>query len=180
MKITRNGRLGIAAVVAVALAAAGAAFAATKIHTTSSTPGGGRFGFGGPPPGYSFGGRGFGRDDGDRRRGGPRALAAASSYLDLSPDALFAQLRAGKTLAQIANATGGKSADGLIAAMMKAEEQELADAVANGRLTQTQADELTQRLKDRITALVNGGFGRFPGPPRSFPRPPQGAPPNRI
>jgi hypothetical protein len=62
--------------------------------------------------------------------GGP-GLDAAATYLGLTPDALRTQLQSGKTLAQIANATAGKSAAGLI-------------------------DALVADARTHITALVNG------------------------
>jgi len=97
-------------------------------------------------------------------------LDTAATYLGLSEDALHEQLESGKTLAQIAQAQG-KSVDGLIDAIVADEKQELTDAVAAGRLTQTQADEKLANLRDRVTNLVNGvklqfrGGGRFGGPP---------------
>jgi hypothetical protein len=58
-------------------------------------------------------------------------LEAAATYLGTTPDELRAQLQSGKTLAQIANATAGKSAQGLI-------------------------DALVADARTHITALVNG------------------------
>jgi hypothetical protein len=55
---------------------------------------------------------------GVRTRGG--LVSAASSYLGLTPAQLKEQLRSGKTLAQIAAATPGKSEAGLVAAMLAA------------------------------------------------------------
>jgi hypothetical protein len=163
MHLSKNGKLGIVAVVAVALAAGGAAFAATKIHTSSSAQG--LQGFGQRPSGYGFpGGQrgGFGA-----RVGG---LAAAATYLGLTTQQLFQDLQSGKTLAQIANSTSGKSASGLIDAMVAAERQRLDQAVQAGSLTQAQADQLESRITARVTAMVNGtGFGGrgggFGGPP---------------
>jgi hypothetical protein len=90
-------------------------------------------------------------------------LDAAASYLGLTEDQLRTQLEAGKTLAQIANATSGKSAAGLIAALVAAEKQEIANAVSSGRLTQAQADTITADLQQRVTDLVNG---KLTSPPR--------------
>ena len=99
----------------------------------------------GPRPGFGFGHRGI-----------ADALAAAASYLGTTPADLFGRLRSGKTLAQVANATSGKSADGLVAALVAHEKQELADAVKAGRLTQAQADTITPMLQQRFEDLVNG------------------------
>lgn len=90
-------------------------------------------------------------------------LAAAAAYLGLSLDDLFAQLRSGKTLSQVADATSGKSTAGLVAALVAHEKQELADAVKAGRLTQAQADlivpTLTQRFNDFVTHSGKSPFG---------------------
>ncbi len=171
MHLSRNGKLGIVAVVVVALAAGGAAYAATKFHTSSSTPQAAQ-GFGQRPAGYGFpggqgqGGGGF-RGGGLGRAGG---LQAAATYLGISTTQLFQDLSSGKTLAQVANATSGKSASGLIAAMVAAQQQQLDQAVQNGELTQAQADQFEANIKTRVTAMVNGeGFGGrgrgFGGPP---------------
>jgi len=170
MKVTRNGKFGILAVVAVALVAAGAAFAATRFHDSSSSAGGGPFRAG---PGFApragfYGAPGSGRRDfGDRGRGGRGfgfggpggGLSAAAVYLGLSESALFQQLRSGKTLAQIANATSGKSAAGLVDALVSAARSQIASAVKAGRLTQAMADRITAHLQSRISALVNGSLG---------------------
>jgi hypothetical protein len=83
-------------------------------------------------------------------------FAAAASYLGTTTDALLTQLQAGKTLAQVADATGGKSKAGLVAALVTHEKQELADAVKAGRLTQAQSDTIASTLTQRFTDFVNG------------------------
>jgi predicted RNA-binding protein associated with RNAse of E/G family len=112
--------------------------------------------FPGRGPGFGFGLHGFGHGPGGD-------LDAAASYLGLTLSDLLTQLQSGKTLAQIAGATSGKSAAGLIAALVAHEKQELADAVNAGRLTQTQADQITAMLTQRFTDLVNGTLP-VPGP----------------
>ena len=67
------------------------------------------------------------------REGGP--LAAAASYLGLTVDQLRTQLESGKSLAQVAQAQG-KSVSGLKAALIADAKSHLAEAVADGRLTQ--------------------------------------------
>lgn len=81
----------------------------------------------------------------ERDRGG---LDAAASYLGVSADALATQLRSGKTLAEIANATSGKSARGLIDALV-------ADA------TKRFGSNVPSDLRQHITDLVNGTMPRF-------------------
>jgi hypothetical protein len=100
----------------------------------------------------------------DHRRGHHDGLATAASYLGTSVDSLLTQLRSGTTLAQVADATSGKSASGLVDALVAHEKQELADAVAAGRLTQAQADGIAATLKQRVTDAVNGVRPPCPGP----------------
>jgi hypothetical protein len=152
VEISRNVKAGALVALACLAAGGGAAFAVSKLHSGSASaanePSALRPGIVARPGDFGFG---F-----DRRRGG---LSAAAGYLGLSVDELFTRLRSGQTLAQIAQATSGKSVSGLIAALTEAQKSELDAAVKAGRLSQSQADELTARLSDRITAMVNGQFG---------------------
>jgi hypothetical protein len=75
--------------------------------------------------------------------GGPGPLDAAATYLGIGRPALATQLQAGKTLAQIANATSGKSASGLIAALVADAKQRFGSNVPSD-------------LEQDITDLVNG------------------------
>ena len=180
MQNSRNRKLGAIAVAVVALAGVGTAYAASKLHSSSSStsaaarggfaaPAGGQFGA--PPSGNGygrgFGGRGFGGRSFDGRGfglGGPGgSFTAAATYLGVSQAQLFTDIRSGKTLAQIANSTSGKSASGLIDAMVTAEKTELDAAVKSGRITQATADQIEANLKARVTQMVNNGFGRFGG-----------------
>ena len=83
------------------------------------------------------------------------AVRAAADYLGLEEDELRERLRDGDTLAEIAKAEG-KAVDGLVGALVADAEKRLDDAVAAGKLTQAQADELADRLDERMTDLVNG------------------------
>ena len=103
-----------------------------------------RFGRG---PGPGFGGPGFRF----RTKGG--VLGAAAKALKLSEAELFSRLRSGKTLQQIADAQG-VSLDVVRAAARATAKQELDREVAAGHLTQSQADDLLQRIVD--------GIDRFP------------------
>jgi hypothetical protein len=119
---------------------------------------------------------GKGRGDGRAVRGvadvrGPHhhgdVLETAASYLGVGVDSLLTQLRSGKTLAQVADGTSGKSKAGLVAALVAHEKQELADAVKAGRLTQSQADTIAATLNDRLNEFVTHSgpgprFGRAP------------------
>ena len=91
-------------------------------------------------------------------------LDAAASYLGLTEAELRTQLEAGKSLADVAKAQG-KSVSGLVDALLADAKAKVAAAVKDGRLTQAQADDLLNGLKDRITDLVNG---KFPQPPSGF------------
>lgn len=178
MQSTRNRKLGAIAVAVVALAGVGTAYAASKFHSSSSSSstnvaarGGGSVApaaggqFGAPPSGNRYG-RGFGggRFGGRGAFGGPGgSFTVASSYLGISQAQLLTDIRSGKTLAQIANSTSGKSAGGLIVAMVAAQKSQLDAAVKSGRITQAMADQIEANLKSRVTQMVINGFGRFGG-----------------
>src|SRR5689334_17626642 len=92
----------------------------------------------------------------DNRHGRADDFAAAASYLGLTTDQLSKDLQGGKTMAQIAGSTPGKSRAGLVAALVAHEQQELADAVASGRLSQTQSDQIAAGLQQRFERFVDG------------------------
>jgi hypothetical protein len=92
-------------------------------------------------------------------------LETAASYLGLSETELLEQLRDGKTLAEIAKAEG-KSVDGLVQALVADAKSKLDQAVKDGKLTQTQADELAKGLEERLTDLVNGELPKMGLGPR--------------
>jgi hypothetical protein len=153
MTPTKNTRIAAVAGVAVALVAAGGAYAASKIRhgsPTAAAVSGSTFVAAGRTGATPANGFGF--------RGGPRAggddLAAAADYLGTTTQDLLTQLQSGKTLAQIADATSGKSSSGLIDALVAAEQKEHPDASASD-------------IRARETAFVNGtggpGFRHGPG-----------------
>jgi hypothetical protein len=91
----------------------------------------------------------------DKGRPAGRGLfGAAAAYLGLAPQALFTQLRAGKSLAQVAQAHG-KSVDGLKQAILSAVKARLDTAVAAGRISAAREQAFLARLADRLDALVN-------------------------
>ena len=106
--------------------------------------------FGPGPGGFRHPDRGF-----EHRRGA--GLDAAASYLGLTPAKLRSALEDGKTLAQVAK-DRGKSADGLVQAMLDEKTKRLDAAVQARRLTKAERDDLVAGLKERITDLVNGRF----------------------
>lgn len=115
--------------------------------------------FGGPGP--LLGGRGFGHH-------GFRDLDAAAAYLGVDEDELRQRTRNGETLADVAKAEG-TSVDGLVTAIVAATTKRLDEAVAAGRITKAQRDEIVAGLKQRTTEIVNGTFPAMKGrggPPR--------------
>jgi hypothetical protein len=98
----------------------------------------------------------------DRPRGAVLAagsLTSAVSYLGLSRKQIRSQQRAGRSLAQIADATQGKSARGLIEALLAARRKALAAAVAAGTLSAAQETGALARLRQQVNAEVQ----RVPG-----------------
>ena len=172
MTHSRNRRLAPLVVLAAALIAASSAYAVSKLHG-SSTPGTAGP-LSGTPISSNGGGRTFGGQNGDHHGRGGDDLAVAATYLGVTQADLLTSLQSGKTLAQVAGATSGKSVSGLIDALVAAEKTEIAAAVTAGRLTQAQADQITSGLTAHVTAEVNGtahgpggpggpGFGHGPG-----------------
>lgn len=100
--------------------------------------------FGGPK---GFGRAHFGHHLGD--------LSAAATYLGVTAEQLRTDLRSGKTLAQIAREKG-KSVDGLVKALVDVTTKKIDEAVAAGRLTETQKQSILAELEQRVTDFVNG------------------------
>ena len=126
-----------------------------------------------------FGGRGPGFGHPGGHKGGFRAhLSAAATYLGVTEAALRTDLEGGKTLAAIAKEKG-KSASGLVDALVADETKELDAAVTAGKLTKAQRDALVANAKQRFQDLVDGkapapgtfrghdGFGFRGGPPNA-------------
>jgi hypothetical protein len=82
----------------------------------------------------------------------------AATYLGLSAAQLQSELQSGKTLAQVAGETSGRSEAGLIEALVKARKERLAAAVTAGLVKQAQASAREAAVTKRITALVNRRF----------------------
>lgn len=98
-------------------------------------------------------------------KGGPRGAklppAAVAAALGIEVGELRAEQRAGKTIAQIAQEKG-LSPQALLDTLVAAAETRLADEVASGELTQTEADERRAGLAERIGKAVDQP-GRVPG-----------------
>ena len=84
----------------------------------------------------------------------PLLGAAVAAYLGLTPAEVRAQLREGKSLAQVATAQG-KSVDGLKKAILDAAKARLDKAVAAGRLSATLEQKVLDRLQAHVDELVN-------------------------
>ena len=76
-----------------------------------------------------------------------------AKYLGITPQELRSELRAGKSLAQVATAHG-KTVEGLVDAIVGPAKARLDRAVANGHLTRQRADELLDRLTDAVEKAV--------------------------
>jgi ABC-type microcin C transport system duplicated ATPase subunit YejF len=95
------------------------------------------------------------RAGGAGRIGHVHDLASAAAYLGVSSARLEGQLRAGKTLAQVADATSGKSATGLIEALVAAKRSRLTAAAA--KLPQRVSAEVNRvGLRARAATPING------------------------
>jgi hypothetical protein len=77
-----------------------------------------------------------------------------ATYLGMTREQLRAELRNGKSLAQIATEKG-KTVAGLQAAILAPVKAALARAVANHRLAQQRADEILVRVTARVAKLVD-------------------------
>jgi len=75
------------------------------------------------------------------------------SLLKLDAEKLQEELKAGKSLAEIAKAQGVET-DDVVALLVKQNEAKLAEAVKAGKLTQEQADKMTENTSDRIKEQV--------------------------
>ena len=190
--MTSQHKLIAGTITLAVLAAAGAAFAAVKLDQSGGSttravafrPSDGLGGFG---LGGRLGGRGFSGGVGPAGRSGNGAggssgmgfafgllgqeLTSATGYLGLDLATVRGDLAKGQTLAEIAK-TQGKSADGLVTAIVAAERKTVDSAVASGRLSKAQGQALESRLPQLVASIVNGtrpsgSFGRsfFGGPP---------------
>ena len=77
------------------------------------------------------------------------------SYLGLPADQVKTQLRSGKSLGDIANATAGKSRDGLLGDLDAKAADRIQAAVAAGTISQAQADQLAPKIDDAIVKIVD-------------------------
>lgn len=79
----------------------------------------------------------------------------ARDYLGLSQKDIASQLRAGKSLGDIAQSTSGKSRDGLIAAIMDDANAKITKAASDGKLTDAQAGQLRTAVRNAVVKIVD-------------------------
>ena len=104
-------------------------------------------------------------------------VRSVADTLDMTPREIAQDLRQGQSLAEIGQAKG-VSTDTLKSAILTAADEKLDQAVADGKLTQDQADKIMTRLTNNIDKILNwkrGSGGE--GLPRRGAGMPQGAGP---
>jgi len=80
--------------------------------------------------------------------------SAAARYLGTSRRALRTDLRGGESLAQLAEASPGKSTNGLIEAIVAAQRARLETHLAKGNISRAQEQSLLAGLPERVAAAV--------------------------
>jgi hypothetical protein len=89
-------------------------------------------------------------------------FAAASNALGMTTDELKTELRSGKSIAQIASEENVPLSD-VKAAVTAEVTTRVNEAVANGNLTQEQADEILSGLSERLDEILERSGGDFRG-----------------
>ncbi len=91
--------------------------------------------------------------------GGPdnSLVAVAAKVLGMEQTALAAELNTGKTIADVAEAKG-VALDKIVTAFVQPHVDWLNQAVKDGKLTQTQADQYIATMKVNITAKLSAPF----------------------
>jgi hypothetical protein len=83
------------------------------------------------------------------------AAAAGRDYLGLTQTDIVTQLKAGKSLGDIANATAGKNRDGLVNAITAMTNAKIAKAQTDGTLTADQATQLMTAVPFAVATIVD-------------------------
>lgn len=84
-------------------------------------------------------------------------LATIAAELDMTTDELRAELESGSTLSEVITAHGS-TVEAVVEALVADARTGLDEAVANGSLTQAQADQILANLPDRLTQMIENGF----------------------
>ena len=86
-----------------------------------------------------------------------QAIVLSASTIGVTPHALVAELKTGKSIAQVA-AEHHVSASTVESALVSAADGKVTQALSAKRITQAQADKITAALPTRIAKLVNHVF----------------------
>lgn len=142
-KWLKLGALATLATLVGALAVSTAAFAQGPMGNPA----------GGAEAGYGLSGRGSGRGG---LWGGPDSslVAVAAETLGLERTALVAELNAGKTIADVAQ-TQGVALDAIVEAYLAPRAAALAQAVADGRISQAQADTMLATMEANVLTQLS-------------------------
>lgn len=89
---------------------------------------------------------------------GGDAMQTVADALGMEVDELRDALRDGQTIADLAEERG-VSLDDVLDAVLDEIKSRLDDLVADGTLTQERADEMLERAREHVTALLNGELG---------------------
>jgi hypothetical protein len=95
---------------------------------------------------------------------GASDLALAASYIGISRAQLRHELDAGSTLADVANATRGRSASGLMDALFAASAARLSAAVSAGKLSKSKQTTRLAKLPERLNTEIHRHHGLGAGP----------------
>ena len=90
-------------------------------------------------------------------RGARVAIESAADAIGISVDDLVAELRGGATIAEVAG-DNDVDAESVIDAIVATAGEHLADAVADGRLSDDEAAERLAGIEERAADMVNGEF----------------------
>ena len=111
--------------------------------------------------------------DGLHMRGGPGLIAdAAAEALGMTKDELIEAHKDGNSLAEVAEGQG-MAVEDFKAALLAQVQAQLGELVAEGDLTQEQADDIFRRMEENIDSIVDaegcgGGFGVMRHGPGGF------------
>jgi hypothetical protein len=86
-------------------------------------------------------------------------IDVAASYIGVSPPQLRSDLRRGRTLAEIAAASGGRSTSGLLDALVAAKRSQLTADLAAGRLSKQQVGIRLRGLRRRAEVEIRRAHG---------------------
>lgn len=112
---------------------------------------------------------------GGHHRGAVNGLEAAAEAIGVEPAQLLESLRSGSTIAEVAS-QAGVDTQTVIDAMVADAQEHIAEKVADGTLTQEEADEKLAELTERVTERVNNGAPERPEGDRPGPGGPGGPP----